>query len=167
MAVVKGLLLLLAVAVVGAFAIVFLGVKFATNVDIEAREKPGGGGELRISTPAGTIRLDGRSNVDAGSFGVPVYPNAKLAADGGKAASIKIDVDGEQSKQLAVVGAVYRTDDTVEQVRAYYRTKLPNWTFTDRGFEMHDGGYKRIVVVDRKHGETHIALASIGEPAAH
>lgn len=166
MAVLKAFLIFVGVAIACGLAILFVGIKFASNVSIETRDRPGGG-EVRISTPAGTIRVDGREHVDARSFGVPVYPDARLVTDGGKSASIKIDVEGEAPTQLAVVGAVYRTNDSVEQVRDFYRNKLPNWTFSDRGFELHDGGYKRIVVIDRDRGETKIALASVGSPAAH
>lgn len=166
MAFLKGFLIFVGVAIVCGFAILFVGIKFASNVSVETRDRPGGG-EVRISTPAGTIRVDKRENVDARSFGIPVYPSARLVSDGGKSASVKIDIEGEQPTKLAVVAAVYRTSDTVEQVREFYRGKLPNWTFSDRGFELHDGGYKRIVVIDREHGETKIALASVGEPAAH
>jgi hypothetical protein len=33
--------------------------------------------------------------------------------------------------------------------------------------ELHEGGYKRIIAIDEKHGRTHIGVATVGEPASN
>jgi hypothetical protein len=39
--------------------------------------------------------------------------------------------------------------------------------FHDLRLELKEHGYRKIIVISRKHGETHIGLASLGEPASN
>lgn len=145
--------------------IVIGGLHFARNVRVE-HEGEGRDKLVKIETPAGSVRVRNIEGLDAKHMGVPVYPGATLKDDDSHAVTIEFD-SGDEHKDLTTVAAVYKTDDSVDSVRRFYRKELPHWIITKKGFEYSEGGYKRFIVIHREHGETTIALASLGEPAAN
>lgn len=65
------------------------------------------------------------------------------------------------------MGASYSTPDSVEDVKEYYRRTIPHCIVTRKGIEYSEDGYQRLILVHRHRGETHILVASHGEPAAN
>ena len=143
----------------------FLGWQFSKEVRVESRESEGGR-TVHVKTPIGTIKVDSRERSDASLLGIPVYPKAELSRADAKSASVQLDL-GDQHAGLNVAAAVYHTDDSVDQVRDFYKKEVPHAIITRRGIEYSEGGYKRIIVIERDGGRTRIALASFGEPASN
>jgi hypothetical protein len=131
------------------------------------------GNDVSIRTPGGQFSIRARENLDPAALGLPIYPDAKRTRDGGGATFEWTSTDGGNDKSMAVAGAEYTTADSVDQVRAWYRDRLPNWVVvTDRHgdnarFELNHGGYKRIVSIREKSDGTHIGVATVGEPASN
>ena len=153
------------------FAIVAIVVVIASNVRVH-HENIGNGARVSIDTPMGNVKIDARDNLRPETVGIPVYPGAVREHD--KNGGVTFDFDGNEGerKQFAVITASYSTSDSAEQVREFYRSRLPHWIFTHRDndkldIEYSEGGYKRIVAVDEQHGRTHIGIASVGEPAVN
>lgn len=159
------LLISFTVLICGALAIAFVGWNFATNVHVETSQ--GARGEIvKVETPIGSVRVGHRDRLDPKHVGIPVYPGAKLDENDAGGASVELDL-GDEHKEFTVVGAVYHTDDSVDQVRDYYKQQFPHCIVSKRGIEYSENGYKRLIAINRHRGQTRIALASIGEPAAN
>ena len=125
-----------------------------------------------METPFGDVNIDARDNLKPDSIGVPVYPGAfrEHGNDGG----VMFDFDSKEGarKQFSLVTAEYYTNDTADQVREFYRDRLPDWIFTQRNgndvkIEFSEGGYKRIIAIRERGGSTHIGIAALGEPAVN
>ena len=156
------------VAVIAVLAAVSIGVHVARNVRVESA-----GGDTKIETPFGSLRVRETRGFDPKLAGIPVYPGATQVKHGAdKFASLEFDV-GDEHKELSVTAAEFTTTDPVDKVSAYYRQHLPDWTLVHRrhgAVELRcgSGDSKRVVaIVEKRSGETHIALASVGEPAAN
>ena len=143
----------------------FLGWQFSRGFHVETRDTASGKA-VKVETPIGSLRVNSRESVDARSAGIPVYPRAELSRDDAKSATIQLDL-GDEHADLHVVAAVYRTEDSVDAVKEFYKKELPHAILTKRGLEYTEGGFKRIIVIERSHGHTRIALASFGEPASN
>jgi hypothetical protein len=165
--------LLLTIVVVGVLVIVAMvsvGLFVAQNVRVTDRR----GGETKIETPFGSMRVRENVKVNPELLGLPVYPGAVRDHDSRKVADFHLDI-GNKHKQFAVAAAGYTTQDSIEQVTAFYRNKLPHWMIseTDHGdfngvrLELKEGGYKKMIAIFRDDGETHIGLASFGAPESN
>lgn len=151
-------------------ALFYTGWSIARGVRISAAEGKRGK-TVDIETPFGSIRMKQLpSNLDAGYFGVPVYPGAVRESDDAGLASFEYD-SGRTHRELTVFGAVYTTPDSVEQVREFYRGELPHWTLRDRhgSIQIETGadGQKKIIAIRNRGLRTHIGLASVGGPASN
>lgn len=173
--------------------LVVLGVAsaayFLRNVKVSTAHKPGGD-EVSVQTPLGEFHVRGKEKLDPAKLGVPIYPDAVRLKDPAQAdvktGTAADDVhfsggatfewnsaDGRSDKLVSVAAAEYSTPDGVEKVRAWYHDHLPNWVVvTDRNgdkarFELHEGGYKRLVALREKKDGTRIAVASFGEPGSN
>jgi hypothetical protein len=166
--IVGGLLLtVLAIAVLAILAVSYI----ARNVRINTISR-NGRDDVSIETPGGKISVRAHENLDPAAFGVPVYPGARRAKNGGGAVFEWTSSDGKTDKGLSVAGADLITDDPASKVVGYYRNQLPNLlVVTERDgatrLEYNDGGLKRIIVVHEKDDGTHIGVASVGEPASN
>ncbi|MEX2263345.1 MAG: hypothetical protein WD696_15415 [Bryobacteraceae bacterium] len=153
--------------------VVFLawtGIHLARNLHVEHTRKSNAE-STRIVTPIGSIHVTNRRGVDAKHFGVPVYPGARQTEEDSRSASVELDL-GSSHHELAIVAAHYVTSDSVEKVVEYYRGILPHWIVSKDGnrktrIEYTEDGYKRLIAIREKHGQTRIALASFGEPASN
>jgi len=159
------LVLVVMVALVGA------GLYFAHHVHVSTAEGAHGG-TVNVETPFGSVHVREDSKLDPKSFGVPVYPGAVLDTDHHKLASVELNFGDDDSRHLAVVTGEYTTSDPIEKVREYYRGELPHWLISNERhgrvhFSFTEGGHKKIVVIEDRHGRTRIVLVSIGEPAAN
>jgi hypothetical protein len=166
-----GLLIgLLALAGVALAAVFLFGVFVARSIHVERRETSAGE-SVRVETPVGTVQVRPRERLDPQRVGIPVYPGAIREDHDHNAASLEFDSDSTH-KEFTVLGAEYSTSDSVERVREFYRKQLPHWMISKSRhgrlrMEYTENGYKRFIVIDEKHGRTHIGLASVGEPASN
>ncbi len=162
---VMGVLVLVAVVcTVGA------GLYIANHVHVETAEGAHGK-NVSVETPFGSVHVREDAQADLKRLGVPLYPGATPDHDHAKMAKVDLNF-GSDDKQLAVVAGEFTTSDPVSKVREYYRSELPHWMISDdhRGrvhFSFHEGGYKKIIVLESRGDGTRIKLVSIGEPAAN
>lgn len=123
------------------------------------------GTDVAIETPGGRLNIRARDHMNPALTGVPVYPGAYRAKDGG--ANIEwSSSDGASDKNLYVIGGEFRTKDSASQVVEFYRRQLPSVMIVsdDKSIrlEYKEGGIQRIISIARKGGETRIGVASIG-----
>ena len=130
-----------------------------------------GRGDVAIDIPGGRFEIHAKEKIDPASLGVPVYPGAVWTKDSGGASFEWVADNENDSKAFSVAGGKYVTPDSTQKVLDYYREQLPAWIVVTRKdhteFELKEGGYRRIVAIMEKHGETQIGVASIGKPAAN
>ncbi|HVN06929.1 MAG TPA: hypothetical protein VMT86_21065 [Bryobacteraceae bacterium] len=162
---------MLTIVMVGALSIAALvatGFYIADNVRVTERDSHD---EATIDTPFGSVHVRKRVRLDPDLLGLPIYPGAVRDHDSHNRASFDLDI-GDRHKSFAVAAADYRTRDSVDEVTDFYRQHLPHWLISQRingGLQLSltKGGYKRMVAIFEDDGETHIALASMGEPASN
>ncbi len=164
---------LLGIAIIGVLGLGLLaltGIYIARNVNVETTETSNGA-NIRVQTPAGSINIRARERLDPASIGVPLYPGADRVRESGKSAEIDLDL-GDEHKGLSIQAGEFTTPDSPERVAKFYRERLPHWIFNKgpRGkMEMHysEHGYKRIIGIREKNGETRISVASVGQGAVN
>ena len=159
-------LILAALAVAGVF---MAGIYVADNIHVE-KTRNAKGETVQVDTPIGSLRVQEDKKLDPKLIGVPVYPNA-IRSDNNHAASVDFSFDSGH-KEFTVIAADYTTDDSIEKVKEFYHHELPHWMIAqghNGGVHMEytEDGYKRIIAITEKNGHTHIALASVGEPASN
>jgi hypothetical protein len=160
--------ILVLVAMVGMVA---GGLYIAHHVRVES-SAGAHGHNVSIETPFGSMHVREDLKADPKRFGVPVYPGAVLAQDHHKLAKVEFNFGSDESQGFAIVAGEYTTSDPIEKVRQFYQGELPHWMVSDdhRGrvhFSFKEGGYQKIVVLERRGDTTRIALASIGAPASN
>ena len=160
-----GLLVLMVIAAAG---LLLTGLYVSKNVRVTHNDR--NGDQTTVETPFGTLRVRERTHLDPYQVGMPVYP-AATRVDSNKLASFEFDA-GDTHKALSLAAAEFTTADSVEKVRDFYRRELPHWMLSENQhgalqLELTEAGYRRIIVIRDQHGETHIGLASRGEPAAN
>ncbi len=166
------LLGLLLSALAGVCLLIVFGIYVASHVAIVSHDRVGGS-DVSIDLPGGHLSVRAHDHGGSAVVGVPVYPGSRREADSGGGAVVQWSSDRDgKDKGFAVSASEMVTDDPVDKVADYYRQQLPNWVFvTKRNGEFHmelqDGGYKRIVEIHEKHGQTHIGVATVGEPASN
>ncbi|HTA44648.1 MAG TPA: hypothetical protein VK789_19505 [Bryobacteraceae bacterium] len=160
---------LVAVCLVAAF-----GMYVASQVKVTSHDRPGSG-DVSIELPGGAhFSVHAREKPGAAVAGVPVYPGSRPDPENSAGGAV-IEWGSERNGKaggIAVEASSMITDDAVDKVADYYHNQLPNWMFeTKRNgevhMELHEGGYKRIIAIDEKHGRTHIGVATVGEPASN
>lgn len=160
--------ILLTFAAIGCAALL-LAIYVARNVSIEA-VRGIHGGNVAIETPAGSLTV--RSHEHAGSelAGVPGYPGARKRSGGAVVEWASNGSDDE--KGMTVFASEMITPDPAWKVVQYYRTQLPGWVVIEQRngttrVELSSRGHKQIVAIKERFDGTHIAVASVGEPAAN
>lgn len=156
-------LVLIGLAIIGVIA----AALFLKNLRVTTT----GDDRVRVDTPVGTLRVKGHARLDPRALGVPIYPGAVREQVDGGSASVELDWDSRHT-ELALVAADYSTDDAADQVIDFYKRELPHWMVSHshkHGFQMEltDRGYRRFIAISEREGRTHIALASLGKPAAN
>ncbi len=162
------LIVFLGLVVLVAAGLILAGFYVARNVTVTQKDVHGQ--QTTVETPFGTLRVRERTRLDPAQLGIPVYPGA-VRVDENKLASFEFDA-GDTYKAVSIAGAEFTTLDSIEKVRAFYRHELPHWMFSEKRhggvqLELTEGGYRKIIALHQRHGQTHIGLASIGEPAAN
>lgn len=160
------------VAILGVCAIVYsihrIEVSKVTTAD---------GKNVTISTPAGDIRIRAHKDDGAPLGGLPVYPGATSRKKSGSAEFEFSSRDGDHDKAFSVAGGELVTPDSVDKVREFYRTELPDWKLTIKSngeiqFEETPGArgleQRRFVGIQGKSDGTHIGLVTLGgQPVAN
>ncbi len=164
------LLGIVVIGILGLGVLALTTIYIARNVEVETTDT-GRGRDIRVRTPAGSLNIRAREHLDPASIGVPIYPSADRVRQSGKSAEIDLDLGGEHN-ELSIRAGEFTTSDSPEKVTKFYRERLPHWIVNHGShgkMEMHysENGYKRIVAIHRKDGETRIAIASIGEGAVN
>jgi len=129
------------------------------------------GANIAIDTPAGRLNIRAHDHMNPAITGIPVYPGAYRASDGGANIEWRSE-DGNQDKNLYVVGGEFRTRDSVSDVVAFYRRQLPSLMIVSRtnrstDLEYKEGGIRRIISISERGGETRVGVASIGGRASN
>ena len=108
---------------VGPAVAVALSVLWLTGCIAVDKSKDGETTTVDISTPFGGLAV--RTGESAGDTGLPVYPGARLAREGGDGNSKRATVAvGTPWVGVHVVAAEYQSDDTAERVVTYYREQM-------------------------------------------
>ncbi len=161
------MLMILLAGVIGIACLVTTGLYVADHTRVTERSAHG---ETTVETPFGTVHVRENAKLDPRHMGVPVYPGA-VREDSPTLTSFHFDF-GDVHKGFALSAAQYRTSDSIDRVTDFYRGELPHWLYSQKedgrmqlSFTKH--GYKRFVAIFENDGETHIALASVGEPASN
>jgi len=162
---------MLTAMILGALAIAALvsaGAYIADNVHVSECDNRG---ETVVETPFGSVTLHENHRVGPQYLGVPIYPGAVRERDSNALTSVHFDF-GHAHGDFAVAAAAYRTPDSVAVVTDFYRAQLHHWLISQREdggvqLSLTKRGYRTMVVICDDGGETRIALASVGEPAAN
>jgi hypothetical protein len=157
-------LLALALIVVVAVLAVWTGLRFLSrSVQVHVEEGAGGKKEIAITTPVGSLDIQGE--VNEARLGLPLYPGAMRVKKNG--ATVNIDLPGDESVRVAA--ATFETPDRLEKVKAFYKQRLGSdvTKFTERGpegkavFEIKRGGEEKVVALREGSGGTRIELARV------
>jgi len=113
-AVIVGLGLL--TAGIGAYFVHRAYVKVRDNAHIEEKN-----GKVKIESPFGNLETSTDPSEAAKNIGVDLYPGAEVSKDG----SATMTIGG-----MHTATAVLETSDSPEKVAAFYKSKLPNTTYS-------------------------------------
>jgi hypothetical protein len=143
----------------------------ARNIRVQTVAHSGGDSVL-IDTPAGHLTVRTHEHGGAALADIPMYPGARVEDSGGGATVQWTSDNGETDKEFGVSASKSVTSDSLARVVDYYKAQLPNWMVVAEKhggvrLEFSEGGYKRFIVVHEENDGTHIAVASVGEPASN
>ena len=161
---------LLFAAMVVFMALFLVGVAVTRSIHVRSVNSEDGT-DVAIDTPGGRLNIRAHDHMNPAINGVPIYPGAYRADDGG--AHIEwTSKDGNSDKNLYVIGGEFRTRDSVSQVVEFYRRHLPSLMVISRRDESarlkyKEGGMQRIISIEERDDETHIVVASIGDRASN
>jgi hypothetical protein len=130
------------------------------------------GDSVSIETPLGAVKVNAGESLNPENIGVPIYPGAERKNDRHGGVQFDLDTQDGIRKNLTISGASYLTPDSADKVVEFYRSHLPNWTISEKNsrnieFHLSENGYKRIIGISERNGETHIGIASFGEPGVN
>lgn len=166
--IISGLLTILGLLVLAA---IVGTVYMARNVHVQTTSR-GNGGDVSIEIPGGHLSIKAHETMDPAAMGIPMYPGARRKGDSGGASFQWSSSDGKADKGLSIAAGEMITQDSADKVLAWYKSQLPNWAVVVENdklthVELKEGGYKRFVAIKDEHDGTHIAVASVGEPASN
>jgi hypothetical protein len=166
-----GALLITGVVVVCLMIVGVIVVARSIHVTTNARN---GANDVSIDLPGGHLEVRAHDKAGTAIKDFPMYPGAHSTAhnNGGDAVVQWSSNSGKSDKGFSVSASESVTSDPFDKVVDYYRTQLPNWMVTTKRnghveFELHNGGYKRVVGIHEEHDGTHIGVASVGEAASN
>lgn len=159
---------LIVLAVIVAFGAVAIigGIYFVKRAVEQAKIETGPGGKAEVSF--GNVKISAGNKVTEEQLGVPIYPGAKAEQGAGG-----ITVSKGEGKSTFIGGAIFTTDDSVEQVAEFYQDKLGDkakMIETTSG-DKHEvvlktvsgDGVKTIVISNDGHSPTKIAIANVAK----
>lgn len=154
---------------VGSVAALYYMIRSAVNNVVTVEEGKDGQPKVELNVP-GAGRISVNSGIDEAQLGVPIYPGATPDKDGSGTVSVS---NPGQSGWFGA--AVFTTDDSVDEVRDFYRDKLGDKASTvdsvasegkrqvvftletDKGF--------RMVSIGEEDGKTKFVITSAGNTA--
>jgi hypothetical protein len=148
------------------------GIIVARSVHVVTTARSGGD-DVSIDLPGGHLNIRAHDKGGTVVNDIPMYPGAHNNEHRGGGAVIQWNSNsGNSDNGFSVSASESITSDPFEKVVDYYRAQLPNWMITKQhngsvNFELHDGGYKRVVGIHEESDGTHIGVASVGEPASN
>jgi hypothetical protein len=148
------------------------GIFVARNIRVETAAR-NGGDYVSIDTPAGHLSVHAHEKAGSANADVPFYPGARSTRQSGGDAVVEWSSNhGGNDHGFSVSASEMVTSDPLDKVVEYYRGQLPTWVIINERsgavrLELNEGGYKRIVALRERHNGTHIAVASVGEPASN
>jgi zinc-ribbon domain len=102
------------IGVVGLASLAFIGIRVARHTRVMQQ-----GDHVKVETPFGTAETSKDPEEAAKDLGVEVYPGADPQKEGASTATFG---------KVRTVSAAFQSDDSVEKVCAFYRSKFPNAT---------------------------------------
>lgn len=147
------------------------GIIVARSIHITTTAR-NGGDDVSIDLPGGHLDIRGHEKPGTAVKDIPMYPGAHASERKGGDAVIRWSSDKGTDNGFSVSASESVTSDPFDKVVDYYHTQLPSWIFTNSRhgnveFELHQGGYKRVIGIHEESDGTHIGVASVGEPASN
>jgi hypothetical protein len=102
------------IGVVGIASLTFIGLRLARHSRVTQE-----GEHVKVETPFGTAETSKDPEDAAKELGVAVYPGAEAQKEGASSATFG---------RVRTVSAAFQSDDSVDKVCAFYRSKFPNAT---------------------------------------
>jgi hypothetical protein len=102
------------IGVVGIASLTFIGLRMARHSRVTQE-----GEHVKVETPFGTAETSKDPEEAAKDLGVDVYPGADPQKEGASTATFG---------RVRTVSAAFQSDDSVDKVCAFYRSKFPNAT---------------------------------------
>jgi hypothetical protein len=100
------------IGVVGIATLTFIGIRVARHTRVMQE-----GDHVKVETPFGTAETSKDPEEAAKDLGVDVYPGASAQKQGASTATFG---------KVRTVSAAFESDDTVEKVCAFYKSKFPS-----------------------------------------
>jgi RNA polymerase subunit RPABC4/transcription elongation factor Spt4 len=141
---------LVVIGIIGMAGVTYVGYKIAKGVHRD-------GNKTRVETPFGTVETNQDPQEIARRTGVDVYPGAKALAGG----VVSSTIGGAKT-----VAANLETEDSVDQVAEFYRSRFPNAQVSQGGGDRYNivaGDEHRMTTIGivGMGGKTHISLAVV------
>jgi hypothetical protein len=161
---------LVGLGILGTAAMTYVGYRIAKgshvsqdgkNVTVETpfgkvkTEQDAEGKNVRVETPYGTVETNQDPNEVARRLGVDMYPGAKMKEGG--------TVTGAMGGGGTSVTATLETDDSVEKVADFYKSRFPNAHMSQTGhdqFSLVAGDQSRMTMINAVgvEGKTQISI---------
>ena len=137
---------------IGASTAGFLGWQVAKRARVRQE-----GNNVKVETPFGTVESTTDPDAAAHNLGVDLYPGADVV----KGTTANMTIGGSHTS-----AAEFETDDPVEKVADYYKSKFPNANvMSSQGdkFVIMNGDKDNLVTinVEAQDGKTHIHIARV------
>lgn len=152
--IVVGVFVILGVLAVSTVA--FIGWRVARNMHVKQE-----GNHVKVDTPFGSVETSKNPEDIARDLGVDVYPGALAERNGSATATFG---------SMRTASAVFKSSDSVDQVSAFYKAKLPNAAVTTS-----DQNRCTIIAQDQRNmttiniqaddGQTKIQITHVSHPA--
>ena len=104
------------IGVVGIATLTFIGIRVARHTRVMQQ-----GDHVKVETPFGTAETSKDPEEAAKDLGVDVYPGASAQKEGASTATFG---------KVRTVSAAFESDDAVEKVCAFYKSKFPSAAVT-------------------------------------
>ena len=104
----------LIIGVLGLGALTFVGLRVAKHTHVKQE-----GEHVKVETPFGTVESTKDPEQAAKDLGIEIYPGAEVRQNGAASATVG---------SLHIVNAEFESDDPVDKVCSFYKSKFPNAT---------------------------------------
>ena len=104
----------LIIGVLGLGALTFVGLRVAKHTHVKQE-----GEHVKVETPFGTVESTKDPEQAAKDLGIEIYPGAEVRQNGAASATVG---------SLHSVNAEFESDDPVDKVCSFYKSKFPNAT---------------------------------------